>query len=259
MDYPMSTDLFDLTGRVVLITGSSRGLGNAIAGGLADAGAVVCLNARHHDRLADAVAGLRAAGRVAHGYAFDVTDPAAVAAGVGRIEADLGRIDVLVNNAGINLRSPLETIDADLWRKVMDTNLTAALLVAQAAVKGMIARRAGKIINICSLMSEVARPTVGAYAASKGGLKMLTRAMAVEWAQHNIQTNAIGPGYFATEMTRPLVEDEKFNAWITARTPARRWGDPAELVGPAVFLASRASNFVNGHILYVDGGVLAGL
>jgi gluconate 5-dehydrogenase len=255
----MPTNLFDLTGRVALITGSSRGLGNAITGGLAAAGATVCLNGRDQDRLTRAVADLRAAGRAAHGYAFDVTDPAAVAGGVARIEADLGRIDVLVNNAGVNLRGPLETLDSELWRRVMDTNLTSALLVAQAVVKGMIARRAGKIINICSLMSEVARPTVGAYAASKGGLKMLTRAMAVEWAQHNIQANAIGPGYFATEMTRPLVEDEKFNAWITARTPARRWGDPAELIGPAVFLASHASDFVNGHILYVDGGILAGL
>jgi gluconate 5-dehydrogenase len=258
----MSTNqsaLFDLTGRVVLITGSSGGLGNALAAGLAAAGAAVCLNGRDQGRLACAVAALRDAGRQAHGYAFDVTDPAAVADGVGRVQADLGRIDVLVNNAGVNLRGPLETLDPALWRQVMDTNLTAALLVAQAVVKDMIARRAGKIINICSLMSEVARPTVGAYAASKGGLKMLTRAMAVEWAQHNIQANAIGPGYFATEMTRPLVADEKFNAWITARTPARRWGDPAELVGPAVFLASHASDFVNGHILYVDGGVLAGL
>ena len=255
----MPTDLFDLTGRVALITGSSRGLGNAIAAGLAGAGATVCLNARDPDRLTRAVADLRAAGRAAHGYAFDVTDPAAVAAGVGRIEADLGRIDVLVNNAGVNLRSPLETIDPALWRQVMDTNLTSALLAAQAAVKGMIARRCGKIINICSLMSEVARPTVAAYAASKGGLKMLTRAMAVEWAQHNIQANAIGPGYMLTDMNEALLADAAFNAWVIGRTPARRWGKPEELVGAAVFLASRASDFVNGQMLAVDGGLLAAL
>jgi len=255
----MSADLFDLTGRVALVTGSSGGLGNVFARGLAAAGAAVCLNGRDAGKLSRAVAEMTDAGLDVRGAAFDVTDAAQIRPAVAELEEDLGPIDVLVNNAGINLRGPLEDIDPDVWRKVIDTNLTGVLLVTQPIVKGMIRRRQGKIINICSLMSELGRETTGPYTASKGGLRMLTRAMATEWARHGIQVNGIGPGYFATEMTRPLVEDEKFNAWITSRTPARRWGDPAELVGPAVFLASAASNFVNGQILYVDGGILAAL
>ena len=255
----MSADLFDLTGRVALVTGSSGGLGNVFARGLAAAGAAVCLNGRDAGKLSRAVAEMTDAGLDVRGAAFDVTDAAQIRPAVAELEEDLGPIDVLVNNAGINLRGPLEDIDPDVWRKVIDTNLTGVLLVTQPIVKGMIRRRRGKIINICSLMSELGRETTGPYTASKGGLRMLTRAMATEWARHGIQVNGIGPGYFATEMTRSLVEDEKFNAWITSRTPARRWGDPAELVGPAVFLASAASNFVNGQILYVDGGILAAL
>ncbi len=255
----MSKDLFDLTGRLALVTGSSRGLGNVIAGGLAAAGATVCLNGRDEEKLSRAVAEMTGAGLDAHGAAFDVTDAARIRTAVSGLEEAIGPVDVLVNNAGINLRGALEDVDVDVWREVLDTNLTGVLLVTQRIVKGMIERRRGKIINVCSLMSELGRETTGPYAASKGGLKMLTRAMATEWARHNIQINGIGPGYFATEMTRPLVRDEQFNAWITSRTPAGRWGDPAELIGPAVFLASAASNFVNGQVLYVDGGILAAL
>lgn len=255
----MRTALFDLTGRVILVTGSSQGLGYTLARGLAQAGATVILNGRSPARLDEAVAGLREAGLDARGYAFDVTDGSAVASAIARIEREVGPIDVLVNNAGIQRRAPLEQFDTAVWREVLDTNLTAPFLVGQQVARGMIARGAGKIINICSLMSEVGRPTIAPYATAKGGLKMLTRAMATEWAQHNIQVNGIGPGYFKTEMNRALFEDEQFDAWITARTPARRWGEPEELIGPAVFLASEASSFVNGQIIYVDGGILASL
>ena len=255
----MSSDLFDLTGRTALITGSSRGLGLVLARGLAQAGATVVLNGRHQAKLAEAVAALEADGLAASGCAFDVTDAASIDRGVGRIEAGVGPIDILVNNAGIQRRGPLESLDEADWREVMETNLTGPFLVSRRVVGGMIERERGKIINICSLMSELGRQTTGNYAASKGGLKMLTRAMAVEWARHNIQANGIGPGYFLTEMTRQLADDPQFNAWICRRTPAARWGHPTELVGAAVFLASAASDFVNGHVLYVDGGILAAL
>ncbi|RMH61732.1 MAG: SDR family oxidoreductase [Bacteroidetes bacterium] len=255
----MSTELFDLTGRRALVTGSSQGLGRVLARGLARAGAAVVLNGRHTDRLERTAAELSAEGLTVACRAFDVTDEAGVAAGIAAIEAEHGPIDILVNNAGIQRRAPLAEMSRADWQAVLDTNLSSAFLVARAVVPGMIERQHGKIINICSLMSEVGRPTTGNYAAAKGGLKMLTRAMAVEWGPHNIQVNGIGPGYFATEMTRPLVEDPDFNAWICARTPARRWGRPEELIGAAVFLASAASSFVNGQVLYVDGGVLAAL
>ncbi len=255
----MSKDLFDLTGRTALITGSSRGLGLVLARGLAEAGATVVLNGRNQAKLAEAVAALETDGLAASGCAFDVTDAASIDRGVGRIEAGVGPIDILVNNAGIQRRGPLESLDEAAWREVMETNLAGPFLVSRRVVGGMIERERGKIINICSLMSELGRQTTGNYAASKGGLKMLTRAMAVEWARHNIQANGIGPGYFLTEMTRQLADDPQFNAWICGRTPAARWGHPTELVGAAVFLASAASDFVNGHVLYVDGGILAAL
>jgi gluconate 5-dehydrogenase len=255
----MSSDLFDLTGRTALITGSSRGLGLVLARGRAQAGATVVLNGRNAAKLAEAVAALEADGLAASGCAFDVTDAASIDRGVGRIEAGVGPIDILVNNAGIQRRGPLESLDEAAWREVMETNLAGPFLVSRRVVGGMIERERGKIINICSLMSELGRETTGNYAASKGGLKMLTRAMAVEWARHNIQANGIGPGYFLTEMTRQLADDPQFNAWICGRTPAARWGHPTELVGAAVFLASAASDFVNGHVLYVDGGILAAL
>ena len=255
----MSTELFDLSGRVALVTGSYRGLGLAIARGLAEAGAAVVLNGRNADKLDRAVAQLRSEGIAAHGFAFDVRDADQIAVGVKTIARDVGPIDVLVNNAGVNLRGPLAEIDPGAWDEVIATNLTGVFLTSRTVAEGMIARTRGKIINICSLMSEVGRASIGPYAASKGGVKMLTRAMAVEWAPHNIQVNGIGPGYFLTDMTRPLADDPKFDAWLRRRTPAGRWGRPEDLVGAAVFLSSRASDFVNGQILYVDGGLLAAI
>jgi gluconate 5-dehydrogenase len=251
--------LFDLNGRIALITGSSQGLGFAIARGLAQAGAAIVLNGRDEVKLATAAEVLRAEEARVTTAAFDVTDGAASASAVAAIEAEFGPIDILVNNAGIQRRAPLAEMTETQWREVIDTNLTSAFLVARAVVPRMIARRAGKIINICSVMSEVSRPTIGNYAAAKGGLKMLTRAMAVEWAKHGIQANAIAPGYFVTELNKALVANVEFNQWICGRTPAGRWGQPEELAGAAIFLASRASDFVNGQILTVDGGLLAAL
>jgi gluconate 5-dehydrogenase len=256
---PETNSLFDLTGRTALITGSSQGLGLAMARGLAQAGAALVLNGRDELKLAAAAERLRAEGARVTTAAFDVTDGAAVARAVEKIEAQFAPIDILINNAGIHRRAPLAEMTEAQWREVLDTNLTSAFLVARAVAPRMIARRTGKIINICSVMSDVTRPTIGNYAAAKGGLKMLTRAMAVEWAKHGVQTNAIAPGYFATELSRPLMENAEFDRWIRGRTPAGRWGQPEELVGAAVFLASRASAFVNGQILAVDGGLLAAL
>ena len=257
----MSTNnpLFDLTGRTALITGSSQGLGFAFARGLAQAGAALVLNGRNTTKLAAAAEQLRAEGARVTTAAFDVNDSAAIATGVARIEAEFAPIDILLNNAGIQRRAPLLEMNEGQWREVIDTNLTSAFLVTRAVAPRMITRRAGKIINICSLMSDVGRPTIANYSAAKGGLKMLTRSMTVEWAKHNLQINGIGPGYFVTELTKPLVENPEFNKWICGRTPAGRWGQPEELVGAAVFLASRASDFINGQIIYVDGGILASL
>lgn len=249
----MSAPSFQLTGRRALVTGSSRGIGLALAGGLAAAGAHVVLNARDAARLAGAVEGLRTTGASAEACAFDVTDEAAVLAAIPA----LGAIDILVNNTGIQRRGPLATMPLADWNAVLHTNLTSAFLVARAVVPGMIARRAGKIVNVCSLMSELARPTTGNYAAAKGGLKMLTRAMCAEWAPHNIQVNGLSPGYILTEMTEPLAADPKFDTWIKGRTPAGRWGSVSDLSGACVFLASPAADFVNGQILTIDGGLSA--
>jgi gluconate 5-dehydrogenase len=256
---PVAHPLFDLTGRIALVTGSSQGLGLAIARGLAQAGAALVLNGRDAGKLAATADALRAEGVKVFPAAFDVTDGAASAAAVARVEAEFGAIDILVNNAGIQRRAPLAEMSEEQWRAVIDTNLTSAFLVARAVAPRMIARGRGKLINICSVMSEVSRPTIANYAAAKGGLKMLTRAMAVEWAKHGLQTNGIAPGYFVTELNQPLVENPTFNQWICGRTPAGRWGQPHELAGAAVFLASAASDFVNGQVLYVDGGLLASL
>ncbi len=255
----MPSSPFDLSGRTALITGSGQGLGLAFARGLAAAGAAVVLNGRDETKLAAAAAGLRTAGARVATAACDVTDAAGLAAAVARIEAEFAPVDILVNNAGIQRRAPLLELTEAQWREVIDTNLTGAFLAARAVAPRMIARGRGKIINVCSVMSEVARPTTGNYAAAKGGLKMLTRAMAVEWAKHGLQANGIAPGYFETELTAPLVANPQFNAWICGRTPAGRWGRPEELAGTAVFLASAASDFVNGQIIVVDGGLLAGL
>lgn len=255
----MSDSLFDLSGRTALVTGSSRGLGLVLAKGLAEAGAGVILNGRDAAVLSAAVDSLRDAGFDAHGRSFDVTDAAGIESSVAAIEGEVGPIDILVNNAGIQRRAALETMMEDEWATVLATNLTSVFLVGQAVGKRMIQRKRGKIVNICSLMSEVARPSIANYSAAKGGLKMLTRAIAVEWGAHNIQCNGIGPGYFRTEMTQSLYDDESFRDKICKRTPAGRWGEPGDLVGTAVFLASSASDFVNGQIIYVDGGILAGL
>jgi gluconate 5-dehydrogenase len=255
----MSHHLFDVHGKVALIAGSSRGLGFAIARGLGQAGATLVLNGRDEERLKNAVSALSKEGLTVYGYAFDVTDEGTIQGKIPSIEEEVGPIEILVNSAGIQRRGPLETIEESTWREVIDINLTGVFLASKHTAKRMIGRRSGKIINICSLMSELGRPTTGPYAAAKGGVKMLTKAMAVEWAQYNIQVNGLGPGYFLTEMTKPLAEDPAFDAWIRSRTPAGRWGDPAELVGTAIFLASRASDFVTGQIIYVDGGIFAAL
>ncbi len=246
---------FDLTGRRALVTGSSQGIGLAIARGLAEAGAAIVLNGLDGDRLAAAAEALRGEGHDVATQSFDVADETAVGAAAARI----GPIDILVNNAGIHRRSPLVGMRLEDFDAVVRTNLTGAFLVARAFLPAMIERRRGKIINLCSVISEVARPSVANYAASKGGLKMLTRAMAVELGPHDIQVNGIGPGYIVTGLNKPLVENPAFDAWIRGRTPLGRWGRPEDVAGTAVFLASPASDFVTGQILYVDGGILAGL
>jgi gluconate 5-dehydrogenase len=253
---PMSLHLFDLSGKRALVTGSSQGIGLSLARGLAAAGAAVVLNGRDQAKLDAVVAELRAEGRQVDCLAFDVTDAEAVEVAVARIEQD-GPLDILVNNAGIQRRMPLEEFPAETWRELMRTNLDAVFYVGQAVARRMIARRRGKIINIASLMSEVSRYSIAPYAASKGAVKNLTKGMCTDWARYNVQVNGIGPGYFATPLNTALMEDAKFNAWLEARTPAGRWGRLEELQGACIFLASAASDFVNGQILYVDGGMLA--
>lgn len=249
----MNAPSFSLAGRRALVTGSSQGIGLALAEALARAGAQVIVNGRDAARVEGAVARLRAAGLVADPLACDVADEGALLDAAPQ----LGGINILVNNTGIHRRGPLESMPLADWEAVLRTNLTSAFLVARAVAPGMIARRAGKIINICSLMSELARPTTGNYAAAKGGLKMLTRAMCAEWARHNVQVNALAPGYILTELTQPLAGDPKFDAWIKGRTPAGRWGTVADLTGGCVFLASPAADFINGQILTIDGGLSA--
>ncbi len=254
----MSTALFDLTGRTALITGSARGIGLALAQGLAQAGARVIVNGRQAESAEAAAAGLRAMGLQAQSTAFDVADAAAVEAAFAGFDAAGLEIDVLINNAGIQHRQPMLELALADWQRVIDTNLTAAFLVGREAARRMIARkRGGKIINIGSLTSEAARATVAPYTAAKGGIKLLSRSMAAEWAQFDIQANAIGPGYILTDMNQALVDNPQFDAWVKASNPAQRWGRPDELVGAAVFLASKASGYVNGQIIYVDGGWLA--
>lgn len=249
--------VFSIEKKRILITGSTSGIGYVLAAGLAQAGASVIVNGRTQEKTDAAVQELNAQGYVATGTQFDVTDIGQVERAICHIEDMLGGIDVLVNNAGIMHRGVLEEFSLQNWNNVLSTNLTGAFIVSQTVVKGMIQRQSGKIINICSLQSELARPSIAAYASAKGGLKMLTRSMATEWAKHNIQVNGIGPGYFKTAMTQALYENPEFDAWLCKRTPANRWGNPEELVGTCIFLSSNASSFVNGQLIYVDGGITA--
>lgn len=251
--------MFSLEGKIALVTGATHGLGMAMANGLGAAGAHLVINGNSsQEKIDKAVASYKDAGIKASGYRFNVTSEEEVEAAVARIESEVGPIDILVNNAGIIRRVPLLEMPLDEWELVIKTDLTSAFIVSKAVVGRMVKRGGGKVINICSMMSELGRDSVGAYAAAKGGLKMLTRNMATEWARHNVQVNGIGPGYFATEQTKPIrVDGHPFNDFIVGRTPAGRWGEPDDLKGTAVFLASAASDFVNGQIIYVDGGILA--
>ncbi len=256
-------DMFSLKGKVALITGASYGIGYAIAKAYAAAGATIVFNDINRELVDKGLASYKADGIEAHGYVCDVTDEDAVNAFVAQVEREIGVIDILVNNAGIIKRIPMCEMTAADFRKVIDVDLNAPFIVSKAVIPSMVKKGHGKIINICSMMSELGRETVSAYAAAKGGLKMLTRNICSEFGGANIQCNGIGPGYIATPQTAPLRERQPdgsrhpFDAFIVAKTPAARWGTPEDLMGPAVFLASDASNFVNGHILYVDGGILA--
>lgn len=249
--------IFDLKGRTALITGSSRGLGRAMAEGLALAGARVLINGTDPSRVTEAVAEFRKAGHEAEAAPFNVTAEDEVKAAFDGFDAAGIAVDILVNNAGIQYRKPMVELETVDWQRVIDTNLTSAFVIGREAAKRMIPRGYGKIVNIGSLTSELARATVAPYTVAKGGIKMLTRAMAAEWAQHGIQANAIGPGYMLTDMNQALIDNPEFDAWVKGRTPSKRWGKPEELIGTAVFLSSSASDYVNGQIIYVDGGMLA--
>ncbi len=253
----MSTQLFSLAGKTALVTGSSRGLGFAIADGLAAAGARLVLNGVNEARLEASAVNLRDKGYTVEACAFDVCDEAAVVAAFDKLDAAGITVDILVNNAGVQYRKPMVELATDDWRRVIETNLTSAFVVGREAARRMIPRGHGKVINIGSLTSELARATVAPYTVAKGGIKMLTRAMTAEWASHNIQANAIGPGYMLTDMNQALIDNPSFDAWVKGRTPAGRWGKPEELIGTAVFLASDASNYVSGQIIYVDGGMVS--
>ncbi|KRE63674.1 SDR family oxidoreductase [Nostocoides sp. Soil756] len=253
----MST-LFDITGRLALVTGSSRGIGLALARGLVEHGCSVVVNGRDPDAVAVAATALRQDARDGarvHEAPFDATDAQAVRAAVGRLEAEVGAIDILVNNTGMQNRKPVTEFGDDEWHRILDTNLTTAFYVSREVARAMTARGAGRIVNICSLQSMVARPGIAPYSATKGGLLMLTKGLCADLAPHGITVNAIGPGYFDTELTAALVADEQFSSWVRGRTPAGRWGDVRDLVGTLVYLVSPASSFVNGQIVYVDGGM----
>jgi gluconate 5-dehydrogenase len=253
----MSQQIFSLEGRTALITGSSRGLGKAIAQGLGEAGAALVINGVDPQRCEATTDELRSQGFKATALAFDVTDEASVVEAIAKLDAEGIEVDILVNNAGIQLRKPLVELTSAEWHKVIDTNLTSAFLVAREVAKRMLPRGRGKIVNIGSLMSGLARPSIAPYTAAKGGIKLLTQSMTAEWAPHGIQTNAIGPGYMLTDMNQALIDNKEFNDWVIGRTPARRWGDAKDLVGAAVFLSSPASDYVSGQIIYVDGGMAA--
>jgi gluconate 5-dehydrogenase len=246
---------FDLTGKTALVTGSSQGIGLALAHGLGAAGARIIINGRDAIKLDAARASLAAQGISVSVAVFDVTDEDAVNGAIAAIEKDIGVIDILFNNAGMQFRTQLEDFPLAKWRELMQVNVESAFIVGKAVAKGMITRKAGKIINISSVQSELGRPTIAPYTATKGAIKMLTKGMCADWAKHNIQVNAIGPGYFKTPLNQALVDNPEFSSWLEKRTPAGRWGTTDELIGAAIFLASPASSFVNGHILYVDGGI----
>lgn len=250
---------FDLTGRIALITGSSQGIGLALAKGLAAYGARVILNGRDHDKLETIAADLTGEGFACETAAFDVTDHAAVGDAVERIERDIGAIEILVNNTGMQFRMPLEDFPVDRWQQLLATNVSSVFNVGQAVAGHMIARGHGKIVNIASVQAELARPGIAPYTATKGAVRNLTRGMCTDWARHGLQVNAIAPGYFRTPLNQALVDSTEFSSWLEKRTPAGRWGNVEELVGAAVFLSSDASSFVNGHTLYVDGGVTVSL
>ena len=252
------SQLFDLKGRTAVVTGSSRGIGFALAEGLAKAGAKVILNGTSADTVAEAVAKLKAKDLDVLGRAFDVTDEVAVADAFTQWDAQNIQVDILINNAGINVRNLLLDVELSEWQRVIDANLTSAFIVSKEAAKRMIARgKGGKIINLGSIASEAGRKSIGAYSAAKGGIKLLTRSMAAEWAAFNIQANAIGPGYILTEMNTALIRNVEFDTWVKSTSPAQRWAQPEELVGTALYLSSAASSYVNGQIIYVDGGWLA--
>ncbi len=253
------TSLFDLHGKRVLVTGSSQGIGYTLALGLGSAGASVVINGRDEDKLLRAAGKLAEAGIRAGVSRFDVTDAADVERAVGAIEEDHGAIDILVNNAGMQFRTPLEDFPDDMWHTLMRTNVDSVYNVGKAVARRMIPRGRGKIVNICSVQTALARPGIAPYVASKGAVANLTKGMCTDWAKHGLQVNGLAPGYFKTELTEALVADEEFSAWLAGRTPAGRWGDVEELIGAAIFLSSDASSFVNGHVLYVDGGITASL
>jgi gluconate 5-dehydrogenase len=252
-------ELFNLAGKRALITGSSQGIGFAIARGLAEHGASIILNGRERSKLEAAAASLTAGGYEVAVAGFDVTVPEAVREGIATIEQTIGSIDILVNNAGMQFRTPLEDFPAEKWEQLLRTNVSSAFYVGQAAARHMIPRRKGKIINIASVQSELARPGIAPYTATKGAIKNLTRGMCTDWAKYGLQVNAIAPGYFKTPLNEALVNDPDFSAWLEKRTPAGRWGNVDELIGAAVFLSGDASSFVNGHTLYVDGGITTSL
>ena len=251
----MHSPLFNLDNRRALITGSTQGIGLSLAYGLASAGATIVLNGRDEARLIKAAEQMRADGFTVEYAAFDVTDRASVIAGIDRIEREFGPIDILINNAGIQRRAPLEDFLPENWDAILTTNLSSVFYVSQAVAKHMIPRGKGKIINICSVQSQLGRPTIAPYTAAKGGVANLTKGMCADWAKYGIQANGLAPGYFATEMNKALVENEEFSTWLCKRTPANRWGKVEELHGAAIFLSSTASDFVNGQIIYIDGGI----
>ena len=255
----MGNSLFDIKGKIALVTGSTHGLGMAMAKGLGHAGATIIINGNSSQpKIDEAVLEFKNEGITAFGYKFNVALESEVMAAISKIESEVGPIDILINNAGIIKRIPLIEMEVADFKEVVDIDLVSPFIVSKHVVKGMITRKQGKIINICSMMSELGRNGVGAYAAAKGGLKMLTKNMATEWAKYNVQVNGIGPGYFETTQTAPIrVDGHPFNEFIINRTPAAKWGNPNDLSGAAIFLSSKASDFVNGHILYVDGGILA--